>query len=330
MNYLPFTTDMVSAAAYLLAHRHRNHRSKLPQLPTRFEDSIMCSKTIETLLTTEGAEGVVAMREGQMIAYLIGVTKTETWGRSGYVHLSGYGLAENASQEIMQDLYALLGEQWNQKGCFNHYIYISVADSELIEAFFNLGFGKARIDALLDLQTLHMPQISTPKDMIIRRVTTEDGHYLAGLADTIWKHQTKAPRWHPMTPEEANAQPQGWAEIAETPSDMAYLAFEGGNVIGSLAFYVEAENDSNLLTPPQCRYMTAAATKEDVRGRGIGSALTWHGLNQIREHGDKFCLTNWQSANLLAARFWPRFGFQPVAYRLARLIHPSIAWAKAS
>ena len=123
-------------------------------------------------------------------------------------------------------------------------------------------------------------------------------------------------------------QPEGWAEIAETESDMAYLAFEANEVVGSLAFYLKEEEVDDMTIPPHCRYMTAAATKESMRGRGIGTALTWYGLKQIREYGDEYCLTNWQSANLLAARFWPRFGFKPVAFRLARMINPNIAWAK--
>jgi GNAT superfamily N-acetyltransferase len=192
-----------------------------------------------------------------------------------------------------------------------------------------LGFGKERIDALLALETIPIPDLTPPEGITIRRVIKDDGFYLASLSDTIWKHQTKAPRWHPTMPEEAKAQLSGWAEIAETPSDMAYLAFEGEELLGSIAFYVQEETERDFLTPAKCRYMTAAAIKETARGRGHGSLLTWYGLKQIRDHGDNYCLTNWQSANLLAARFWPRFGFEPVAYRLARQIHPSIAWAKA-
>jgi hypothetical protein len=31
---------------------------------------------------------------------------------------------------------------------------------------------------------------------------------------------------------------------------------------------------------------------------------------------------------MLAARHWPRYGFQDVAYRLAKRIDPQIAWTK--
>ncbi len=328
MNYLTFTEDMIAEASLLLAQRHDRNRTYLPELPERFEKAPNAAKAIETLLAKKNAGGVAALREGKLVAYLLGETMTQPWGRCGYIQLPGYCLSEGESVEIIQDLYALLGEAWNKEGCFNHYVYVCAADTDVVEAWFNLGFGKERIDALLALRSAAIPELKSPTGIDIRSVTKDDGDYLASLSDTIWRHQTRAPRWHPMTPEEARAEPPGWAEIAATESDLAFLAFEGGEAVGSVAFYEAEEKNDDMTIPPHCRYMTAAATRASVRGRGVGTALTWHGLNQSRDHGAEFCLTNWQSANLLAARFWPRFGFKPVAFRLARQIRPAIAWAK--
>lgn len=328
MNYLRFTERMIPDASALLAQRHGRNRIELSELPVRFETMTETVKAIQTLQARQSASGFAAMRDGRLIAYLIGETIVQPWGRCGYIYLPGYGLAERETPEIFQDLYALLGEEWNQKGCFHHYAYICAADKDIVETWFNLGFGKARVDALLDLRSAKIPEVEMPAGISIRRVVKGDNDYLSSLSHTIWRHQTKAPRWHPMTPEEIMEQPEGWAEIADTESDMAYLAFEGKEAVGSLAFYVYEEKVDDMTIPPHCRYMTAAATKESMRGRGIGTALTWYGLKQIREYGDEYCLTNWQSANLLAARFWPRFGFKPVAFRLARQIDSNIAWAK--
>ena len=117
-------------------------------------------------------------------------------------------------------------------------------------------------------------------------------------------------------------------EVAANETDMAFLAFEQSRAVGSLAFYLEEEKDDNMTVPPRCRYMTLAATVKSMRGRGIGTALAWYGLRAVRAAGADYCLTNWQSANLLAARLWPRFGFKPIEVRLGRTINPMIAWAK--
>lgn len=319
---------MIPDASVLLAQRHQRNRLGLPELPLRFQAEQVAAQAIETLLAKQTTSGLAALRDGKLVAYLIGETTTQPWGRCGYVYLPGYALAEGASPEVFQDLYALLGEEWNQKGYFDHYAYISAADQDVVDAWFNLGFGKERVDALLDLRTAQIPDVEDPTGIAIRRVVRGDNGYLSHLSDTIWRHQTRAPRWHPMLPEDIAKHAEGWAEIAETASDMAYLAFEGQEAVGSIGFYVGEEKDDDMTIPPHCRYMSIAATQESMRGRGIGTALAWHGLRQVRGNGDEYCLTNWQSANLLAARFWPRFGFKPVAFRLARRINPMIAWAK--
>lgn len=328
MNIIPFTHALLPEAGALLAQRHRRHRAQLPELPARFETTQMAAQALELLLSQPTARGVAALRNGRLCAYLIGETTTQPWGRCGYSYLPGYGLAEGETPDLLQDLYAVLGEAWNQNGCFNHYVYVSAADVDIIEAWFNLGFGKERVDALLDVRAATFPDIEAPPGTEIRRVVKGDNEHLASLSDTIWRHQTRAPRWHPTLPEDVQKQTIGWAEIADTESDLAYLVLEGSTALGSLAFYAEDEKDDDLTIPPHCRYMTAAATRESARGRGIGTALAWYGLKQLQEQGDAYCLTNWQSANLLAARFWPRFGFKPVAFRLARTINPMIAWAK--
>jgi len=85
-----------------------------------------------------------------------------------------------------------------------------------------------------------------------------------------------------------------------------------------------------MLASPRTVYLSVAATKSQARGRGISTVLTWHGLEQALKDGYEICYTNWISPNLLASRFWPRFGFKDVAYRLAKKVDPSIAWTRES
>jgi ribosomal protein S18 acetylase RimI-like enzyme len=95
-----------------------------------------------------------------------------------------------------------------------------------------------------------------------------------------------------------------------------------------IGFRPELEEDTQLIASPKTIYLSVAATKSEARGRGLNTILTWHGLKHAREQGFKICYTNWISPNLLASRFWPRFGFQDVAYRLAKRNNPMIAWAR--
>ena len=66
--------------------------------------------------------------------------------------------------------------------------------------------------------------------------------------------------------------------------------------------------------------LTIAATVPAARGLGVGTALTRYALAWAWEQGYRSCITDWRSANPLAARFWPRMGFEPTAFRLVRSI----------
>jgi len=164
---LPFTNEMIPEAGKLLAGRHASNRRSLSLLPERFEDPLVATNAVETLWKEKHKNGFAAFRDGKMIAYLIGQTSTNPWGRSGCVYLPGYAIAEHESPTLLQDLYALLGDDWVKKGCFNHDLYISAADADVIAALFDLGFGKERVDALMDFRTFESRQMEEPAGVTI-------------------------------------------------------------------------------------------------------------------------------------------------------------------
>jgi hypothetical protein len=156
---LPFTNEMIPDAGRLLAHRQKCDRELLSLLPARFEDTDVAAKAIEALWQEKHRNGYAAFRDGRMVAYLIGEITFPTWGRSGNVYLPGYAVAMDENVAIIQDLYALIGDDWVRKGCFNHYLYISAADNRVVEALFDIGFGKERVDALMDLRAVEIPEV---------------------------------------------------------------------------------------------------------------------------------------------------------------------------
>lgn len=326
--YLPFTEEMIPEAAKLLAQRHARNRLKLLLLPTRFEDPQIATKAIERMWQRKLKNGYAALRNGKLIAYLLGEYVSQDWGRSGYVYLPGYALAEDENPAILQDLYALLGDNWVTKGCFNHYLYISAGDAEVIAALFDLGFGKERVDALLDFRSLTIPEVEEPAGVTIRKAGTGDNAHLGSLSNVIFGALAKAPYWHPTVPEDWEDLREGWSELADDKEWTIWLGLQNGEALGTIGFRPEEETDTQMLVSPHTIYLSVAATKPQARGRGINTVLTWHGLEQARLEGYEICYTNWISPNLLASRFWPRFGFTDVAYRLAKKVNPMIAWAK--
>jgi len=327
-NLLPFTGDMIPEAGRLLADRHARNRTKLPLLPRRFEDPQVAAKAVESLWKEKFNSGYTSFRDGKMIAYLIGETTTEPWGRSGYVYLPGYAVASGESPALLQDLYTRLGDDWVKKGCFNHYLYISAADANLVDALFDVGFGKERVDALMDLRSLNIPEVAEPMGVTIRKAESGDNAHLGSLSNVIFKALAKAPYWHPTIPEDWDELYEGWSELADDKEWAVWLALEKNEAVGTIGFCPEEEKDTQMLASPRTVYLSVAATKPQARGRGINTVLAWHGLEYAGNEGYEVCYTNWISPNLLASRFWPHFGFTDVAYRVAKKVSPMIAWAK--
>ena len=323
-----FTEEMIPEAGNLLAQRHKRNRAKLPLLPVRFEETQVAVKAVQALWQKKFTNGYAAFRDGKMTAYLLGDFTVQSWGRCGYVYLPGYAIAEGESISVIQDLYALLGEDWVKKGIFSHGLYISAADAHVIDALFAIGFGKERVDALLDLRTTAIPKVEKPSGMTIRRAGKGDNDHLGDLSDIIFRSLANAPYWHPTIPDEWEELREGWAELADEKEWTVWMALDNSEALGTVGFHPEEESDTGMLVSPHTASLSVAATKPKARGRGISTALTWHGLEQARKDGFEICYTDWISPNLLASRFWPRFGFKDIAYRLSKRIDPMIAWTK--
>ena len=331
---LPFMSEMIPDAGKLLAKRHICNRQILPLLPAGFEDPQAASKAVENLWQSKFRNGYAAFQNGKMAAYLIGDFEDQPWARSGYVYLPGYALAGGESVAILQDLYALLGEDWVRKGIFSHNLYISAADNDIIRGLFTIGFGQERVDALLDLRTLEIPSLENPEGMIIRRARRGDEEYLGSVAYVMINALSSAPYWLPVSPESNSEWKDRWASRADNEEWMVWMALEKDKAVGTVAFLfghpmpLEQDAELQMLASATTLTLGTAVTTPEARGRGIANTLTWRGLEHARGMGFDVCLVNWIGPNLLASRYWSRFGFQDAAYRLSKQVNPMIAWAR--
>ena len=194
---IPFADEYIPEAGKLLAQRHARNRASLPLLPARFEDPTVSTRAVQAVWEKKFKTGYAALRGDKLVAYQIGSFYNQPWGRCGYVYMPGYALAKDENPEVIQDLYAMLGDDWVSRGIFSHGMYISGADTDVIEAMFNVGFGRERVDALLDLRTLEIPKTEAPAGVTIRRAGPGDNAHLGSLSDVIFRALDKAPYWHP-------------------------------------------------------------------------------------------------------------------------------------
>lgn len=323
---------MIPEAGELLAKRHMRDRKSLPVLPARFESPDVAAKAISVLIDKKNTSGYAAIRNDKMLAYFLGTTTNQPWGRCGWVNLPGSALAEDESSETLQDLYVLLGDDWVKRGVFIHHTYLPTADQGLVNAWFGLDFGKERIDALLDLRNLAIPEIKVPDGIQIRRAGPGDNEHLRSMSHLIMRELEKSPYWHPTPPEDFPELREGWSELVDDETVDVWLALEGDKTVSVIASWAtmhpEEETDTAMLAAENVFSFSVAVTRPERRGRGIMTALKWTCLAHNRDQGFDYCYTNWISPNLAASRFWPRFGYQEVAYRLTKNINPMISWTR--
>lgn len=325
---VPFSPELLPQAAVLLAQRHQHDRTLLPALPDRFTDPAVAGLAIEAALQRKGASGFAALVNDQVVAYLIGdMVIDNTWGRSAWVRTAGCAYTPAVGVEIVRELYAALGARWVAYGIFLHVALMPVSDPALLQAWFSLSFGMEQVHALVDLATVEPTLPSLPPALEIRQAGPADRHHLAAMSDVIWQTQVKAPVWGIMMPEGHQELADGWAELVDEADVTVWLACQAGQVVGCQGYWPAEQRADNLLIPESCMHLSVAGTRETARGQGIGACLTRYGFAHARAAGYRFCEADWRSTNLLAARFWPRQGFQPVAYRLVRRVDPRIAWA---
>jgi GNAT superfamily N-acetyltransferase len=260
---------------------------------------------MEIRRTETGAE---AWRENERVAFLRGAAgEDEVRGRHVWVSLDDHGLAVGEDPDVYRDLYAVAGERWLADGYPDHYVLVP-AENALLGAWSALGFAQQQVHAARPTS----PEPPRPHEgFTVRMAGIGDLDAAMRLAYLIYRHLQGAPVWSEVeAPREAELR-ESWRETLEDPGTTYFLAERDTEPLGHLL--LEREDAETV-------YLAVAATRENVRGLGVGVALTEHALRWAHGHGYKTCTTDWRAASPLAGRFWPRRGFRPTAYRLVRYV----------
>ncbi len=289
-------SDLRDEAAALLAERFARQRAAEPLLP-EIDD-------FAAHLPDE--DGVVATRGGTAVAYLAGSVDGDT-ARVGF---GGHAAAE---PEALRDLFSVLAEQCDVS---RFAVAVPASDRGLIDVWFRLAFGCQFMWAVRETATAGDVAVQQHH---IRPGTPNDLEAVAEFDEILWLLQSRAPSFSGMTVPSRDAFREEWRGLWDEDEFPAhFVAEEDGRVVGHVVLYGRPEGD--LRVPPDNIDLAHAATLDDVRGTGVGLALTKHALNWGHEHGFRSMTTDWRSVNPLSSRFWPRRGFRPQYLRLYRSV----------
>ena len=302
----PFSEEHVGAAAGLLAERHRRHRETEPLLAADPD----FGAEIEALLA-EGW-GVVGMREGRVVAYLLGIRKAESWGPNIWVEPAGHAVRE---PEDIRDLYAVAAARWVDEGRTRHYVQAPSSDAPLLDAWSRLSFGRQHAMGIREL-----PEVEWPDG--VRLAEQRDLDAIIEIAPVLPDLQDQSPVFGQAPRETEEELRKEIAEDLENPDIANVVAEIEGRVVGNLVIAPTelSSTHAGLARVPGAALLAYAATKPEVRGLGTGVAMTNAGFAWARERGYETMVTDWRETNLFSSRFWPKRGFRRTFLRLYRSI----------
>lgn len=288
-------SELREEAARLLAARYARQRAAEPLLP----------EVEVSAVDLPDEDGLAATRDGETVAYLAGAIDGDT-ARVGF---TGCAASE---PEALRDLYAVLAERW---GVSRFAVAVPASDESLVDTWFRLAFGCQFVWAIRETEAAEPVEFGGT----IRPSTPDDLEAVATFDEILWMLQTRPPSFSGLKVPSREEFLAEWSDLWDDPETFTHFVAErDGRVVGHALLYRRPEG--GLRVPPGNIDLAHAATLDDVRGSGVGLALTRHILAWSHEHGYRSVTTDWRSVNLLSSRFWTHRGFRPQYLRLYRAV----------
>jgi GNAT superfamily N-acetyltransferase len=195
-------------------------------------------------------------------------------------------------------------------------VAVPASETELADAFFRLAFGCQFVWGVRETDGERDGAVQLHH---IRPSTRDDLEAVAGFDEILWLLQARSPSFSGLVVPPRDEFRAEWSDLWDEPDTyMHFVAEQDGRIVGHVLLYARPEGD--LRVPAANVDLAHAATLDDVRGTGVGLALTAFALDWARDHGFRSLTTDWRSVNLLSSRFWPRRGFRPQYLRLYRAV----------
>jgi GNAT superfamily N-acetyltransferase len=314
----PFTAEALDDAGRILSERHRHQRRSIFALDRKYETPATARDQVAALLEKPNASGAIVAMHGRAIAYVLGTRRADSWGPNVWIEDAGSG---GTDVEAIREAYAAAAGPWVEEGRTSHYAVVPATDTQALNAWFSLSFGRQHVHALREPVWREFEPALTP-GLSIRRATRDDFPVLARLDIALPQHQSGTAVFSTLpvpTVEEA------LADLDQDFDDPAYATFVAvyeGQVIGSaIGCSLDlSPGNTALMRPRSCGFLGFASVLPEARGLGAGRALGETVMCWSRDEGYEWVATDWRSTNLQANRSWTALGFKPSFHRLHRSI----------
>jgi len=320
MEIITFNENHVEPAAKLFSIFYKEAREKLSVLPQKYEDGKIILPLLQDIY--KKSFGVVAVDNGQLVGYLIGLPVPNFKGTQRGIYCPEWAhvaIGENRV-EVLKLMYERASSNWVENGCLTHAITLFANDNEAIDIWFRNGFGMHVVDGV---RTLDILSEEVNCDVEIRKCNYDDVSSVVPLLVGLKRHFASSPTYIPLINIKNTKDTCEWLE---KPNNSIWLGVYNGEIISVMKVIYKGSNDAQILSDDDTVSIGETFTREDFRGRGVTRAILQKVIEESSLQGYKRCAVVFESQNILASKFWLRY-FQPAFYSLVRKIDDRITWA---
>ncbi len=320
-------------ASMLLADRHRRDRERDERFPAAYEVPAACTPIIEQSLDTHDSWGVVALRGGDVVGFLVAtptlIAQTHFLAsffppRQVGVNYGAHAAEAGLEYDVYREMYGAIAERAVSLGFFDHSINLPARDAAAQDALVSLGFGRTMCAAIRGVDPPAKPPSSAVQ---LHQASAEDATVIFELGEELTLHHARTPIFNPYIREsDAASHEMQRGLLSEADTNAHWVAYEDGRAVGMNTFMPPGFL-SPLTVPDKTIYLYQGIVAPDSRAGGVGSVILAKGVEWARERGYDHIALHFATANLSGARFWQANGFAPVEFGMRRRIDERIAWA---
>jgi GNAT superfamily N-acetyltransferase len=329
VSYEPFGQQHFAGAAEIAAARTARLRARVPVVPDQWAAPATWGNVLASV--AERGVGRAAVQGGRVVGVLAG------WPvRSGQPRVycpeatagAAPDLEPREARRIVEGLAEAAQRDWVADGIRSHFVSVIADDATLFDTLAWLGFGVAVVDALAPVGSLPRgrPADEGVPGIAIRRAGLADLDAVLALEAGLRRHLVDSPTYLVI------GRPIDAAEWTASLGDdeFATLLAEdlGGAALAFLRIGRTADDVAQVVRDEATTSISRAFTLADRRGTGIARALLAGAAAWARDRGAVRVGVDFESANVLASRFWTAH-FTPVVLSVNRHLHPLAGTAEA-
>lgn len=306
-----FAERHIEEAACLFTSAYRHLRASISLLPCCHEAPAAIMPLLSDMVAHHS--GVVAIADGQMVGYLCGIQIPEFKSPYPGVYCPEWANAVVPGREddVYTALFSRISPYWAHAGAVSFAVTVLAMNQSAINVWNWNGFGLAVIDAICPPGPIG---ISAPKDLLIRRATSDDLMAITSLLNDHNRYM-QTPPVSLLVSNDISA--DSILNKINRSDHAIWIAEMHEETVGLLEAAGSVSGASHIVSGDRGIGIKCAHVLPKWRGQGIATALLNTAFTWARAQGIERCSVDFESFNPTARRFWLRY-FTPVCFSLVR------------